>query len=687
VEASSHASVPVPSPMRLAAVDVRLRLGSLVVGSLVVRVLASLGHSTPRYFPDEYIYATLGRSIGTHRDLSIRGGPAHFPALLEPLVAAPLWAASSVDTAYRLIQAENALFMSLAAIPAYLIARRLGLGQRYAFLCAGFAVAIPDLVFSSYVLGGPVAYPLVLTAFYAGLAALDRPSLRNEVAFTLSAALAAAARLEYLSLFAGFAVAAIALERRRTLRTHPLLVAALAAAGLAIAVRPSRLLGYYSGVLHLHVGADTARWVLVDLFLLSLASGVALVPGAVVALVRPAGRRQLAFSLLASAVGLVTLLEAALFASNGSDRFQERYLYELLPLIPIAFGMLELRRRRWIGVVAVGGILAAALSLDPLAGYTAGIDVMDSPFLSAVSKLDVLGAAGGSEVVAVAGTLAALVGVLLALRRRPSVAAAVSIALVALAAVGAWNHDLDLSRRVRPAYNPSWIDAQGLGDVAAIQTGGAPPASLLRQLFWNTSLTRELLLQHAQPTDAFAVEPVTISRDGVLTTTDGPLRTPFLFQGYAVGATFTGVARVAHEETFGLWKPVGTPRVRVLATGRYWDGWLAWSGRFTVWPSESGNERGVLAFTLSLPAGGRAVELRVGGRRVRVEPGRRVRIRWKIEGSGPRTIAFRTDQGRFGADLRPLSVRSTMPTLTPVRGRRAGFRGVSLKPPPVPADS
>ena len=49
--------------------------------------------------------------------------------MLEPLLAAPFWLFHDPALAYRLTQAENALSMSLAAVPVYLLVRRLGGGD------------------------------------------------------------------------------------------------------------------------------------------------------------------------------------------------------------------------------------------------------------------------------------------------------------------------------------------------------------------------------------------------------------------------------------------------------------------------------------------------------------------------------------------------------------------------------
>ena len=58
--------VPVPRPdafARVAAVPARLVLAGIVAVSFAVRFAAALGHSTPLYFPDEYIYSAISRSL------------------------------------------------------------------------------------------------------------------------------------------------------------------------------------------------------------------------------------------------------------------------------------------------------------------------------------------------------------------------------------------------------------------------------------------------------------------------------------------------------------------------------------------------------------------------------------------------------------------------------------------------
>jgi hypothetical protein len=654
----------------LATLGVRAQLGGIVAVSFALRAVGAVAHAAPQVFPDEYLYATLGRSLAAHGDLRIRGAAVHFPALLEPILAAPLWALASPVTAYRLVQVENALFMSLAAIPAYLIARRLSLSHRYALLCGIFAVAIPDLVFSAYVLTDPLAYPLVLASLYAGLVALEQPTRRAQVTFLALAALATAARLQYVTLFAAYALAAVVLERRRVLRIHRIVAVAFGLGAVAaLAAGPSRVLGYYSAVLHLHVGTAAAKWAATDLFLLALASGAVLVPGAVAGFLRPRGRGETAFVLLAGALGAGTLLEAGLYASNGADRFQERYLFALLPLVPIAFGLHARRERASrLTPLLVAATIVAALAAFPLVGWATGTGSMDSPFLSSVASLESrFGAANGSLVVALAGTAAVALGTL-TWSRRSLLAPAIAIALLAAASASATSRDVSLARTVRaidlPA-DPRWVDALGLHGVTAIETDAAPRARLAQQLFWNSSITRELLLGAGEPTDAFGASAVKIADDGTLRVPGGVVRSPILFQAYATSATFADVLPVARATTFVVYRPAGTPRVRVLETGRFWDGWLAWDGGITVWPDASSHTRGTLEFTLSLPAGQRPVRIRIGSQSVLVEPGTQVAVRRHIDGRGPQAITFHADGGHLGTDLQMVSVRSTMPIFTP----------------------
>ena len=109
-------------------------LGRLIVVSAVVQGVVAHWHTAPRYWPDEYVYAALSRSLA-HGHLQIRGEPAGFYAILQPILTAPIWRLFPVQEAYRLIQLENAFAASLIVIPLWFLGRELRLSRLTIYLC------------------------------------------------------------------------------------------------------------------------------------------------------------------------------------------------------------------------------------------------------------------------------------------------------------------------------------------------------------------------------------------------------------------------------------------------------------------------------------------------------------------------------------------------------------------------
>jgi len=654
----------------------RVGLTLIVAGSFVARVIASIAHPVPRYFPDEYLYTAIARSLGEHGRPLVRGASAHFPALLEPLLAAPLQALFPPETAYRLTQAENALLMSLAAVPVYLLARRLSLSAGYALACAVFAIAIPDLIYSSYTLADPVAYPLVFGALYFGVAALERPRARTQLAFLALALLATMARAQYVVLPFAFLVAAVVVDRRAVLTRHRLPIALLALAPLAaLALGPSRLLGVYASLSHLHVTRQFVNWALLDLFLLAVSTGIVLVPGALVALACARGRAETAFSALTVAFSGCVVVQAALFASNGLDQFQERYLFAVLPLVPLAFGLyLKNGRPARIAVGVFSCVLFVAAARIPLSGYAAARGKSDSPFLIAVYRLEeLIGTGTGALAISLVAALGAAgaVAVSRGLGARVSVGAAIAVSAVASVAVV--SSDARNAQEIRIAMlpaNPSWIDATKLGDVTLVQTPGSPPANSIQQLYWNKTVTREVTLGSAQPTDAYAPTPrLTIAPDGTLRDVSPTI----LLETYGATTQFANASVVASFNTFHLLSAEGAPRLSLLELGRYADAWLARSGRLTVWPDASGRTHGTLRFAFALPAGAQASTIRFGAHSYLVEPGKETPVRLEVDARGPWSLGFSSPRGRMLSDLRQVSVQSSAPQFSRIDGPlRAG---------------
>src|SRR6266516_4749362 len=120
-------------------------VGGLVAVSFVARFACALVRATPNRYPDEYLYAELSRSFASTGLPLVRGHLTNFPALLMPLLTAPAWLFHDVAT----------LCMSLAAVPAYLLARRLRLGANAALAVAALTLAVPNFLASAYVVASP----------------------------------------------------------------------------------------------------------------------------------------------------------------------------------------------------------------------------------------------------------------------------------------------------------------------------------------------------------------------------------------------------------------------------------------------------------------------------------------------------------------------------------------------------
>ena len=148
---------PCPAPLAAGLSPSRVKriaelgvAGRIVAISFAARSVAALRSTRPAATsPTSTSTASLARGLAETGRLEIRGHAAHFPALLEPILAAPFWLGGDPAFAYRatlLLHAARDVARRRAGLPA----RRGRRARRpHSALCALLAVAAPALVYTS----------------------------------------------------------------------------------------------------------------------------------------------------------------------------------------------------------------------------------------------------------------------------------------------------------------------------------------------------------------------------------------------------------------------------------------------------------------------------------------------------------------------------------------------------------
>jgi hypothetical protein len=388
--------------------------------------------------------------------------------------------------------------------------------------------------------------------------------------------------------------------------------------------------------------------------LLAYASGWVLVPGAlaglVLALARPQRRAECAFAVTTVLLAGALLLEAAQIADTDSQRFQERYLFTLVPLLGVAFGLYVKRGLPFRIPVGLGSAALLLLAARvPLSGYAAAHNKDDSPTLWAVLRFESLVSVGnGALAVALVAAALSAIAALAAFRKLPAaVVVFAAVAACCALSAGASSYDHLSSTSLRHSLNPDlrWVDHAQLGSVDLLAPPGSRKEQLWEQLFWNTSVKR-LLLLGSPPLDQFDTKVVHVAPDGRLLVDGRADRRPLLVQTYASTVQMTGVQRVRRDVIFDLYRPAGTPRLQLVAAGRYPDKWLAPQGAITVWTKKGGT----LTLVVTMPSGTRVTPVSFNGRLVHVRPGKQTTLRFRVPAGGAWSLHFRSKKQGYLAD-------------------------------------
>jgi hypothetical protein len=364
-------------------------VGGLVVVSAGIRYALARRIVAPWIMVDELVYSELAKSLAAGGHLLLRGEHTAAYGFVDPALISPAWALfHGVPQAYAAAKAINAVVVSLAAVPAYLLARRV-CSRPYAFAAAVLAMSVPTLLFAGMLMTENAFYPAFLLAALAMVVWLERPDLLRTVLLFAAFVLAYLTRAQAVAFLPAIATAPFLVSGRRALREFRwFFVAAAAAVLLVVVVQVGRgasvfgVFGAYEVAGHAgYTAGGVFHWWVYHWEELILSLGVVPFVALVVLALTMRGRPRPERAFLAAAVTLSfwLVLEVAAFASEQSLRVEERNMFYLAPLFLTAL-MLWVERacprpREIAYPVAAGAVaLVTALPYTKLIGLPAVSD-------------------------------------------------------------------------------------------------------------------------------------------------------------------------------------------------------------------------------------------------------------------------------------------------------------------------
>jgi Dolichyl-phosphate-mannose-protein mannosyltransferase len=596
---------------RALAVPVWAWLGGIVVVSTALRVVLASKMAAPWIMIDELVYSELAKNLAAHGQFLVRGVPSHGYGFVYPLLIAPAWKLfGPIPEVYTAAKSINGVLMSLAAIPAYFLARRV-LPVKLSLFAAVLAVLVPEMLFTGMLMTENAFYPIFLVAALLLVLTLERPTPLRQIGLLVVCALAFETRAQAIALFAAVVTAPplLALVERRSLRKafRPYLTLyGVVAAGALLAIlgtiargrSPLTLLGAYraatssseysvGGVLHFflyHVAG-------LDLYLGILPFAAMLALWFAPRHSTPAGR---AFGVASLALSFWLVAEVAAFASESFvDRIEERNMFYLAPLFLTVLlglsvqGLVTRSRRILVAAAAVAGVLPVFI---PFARFINTSAVSDTfalmPWWWAQDHLIHLPQVRWAAL----GVSLAAAALFLLLPRRlalvmPVLVGAYFVGTAFVAANG--RHGVYVTTRGdrwagTHKLHRDWIDrAVGRNASVAVVSDGALPSNfqIWEDEFFNRSVGTVYDVDGTPRPDPLPETPVTRRSNGVLAGATGPVRAQYVLAGDAV--ELAGKRIATDPVGMDLYRVNGPVVILTHVSGLYNDD--TWSGKHVTY--------------------------------------------------------------------------------------------------------
>ncbi len=436
-------------------------LGGSAAVSLAVGFVLSLATTRVKNWfvmSDELYYERLAVSVAQTGSLlpRVHGEVVSNVNQLYPVLLSTMYGSGNVPASLAGAHRLNAFLIATAAVPVYLLARRIGVGTALSVAVGGLAVAVPWVVLSSFLLTEVVAYPAACWALLALVHAVERKTWSWDVLALAAVGVAVLARTQFVLLLAVLPLAVVAeamltasprsaaAELWRTRRPLVLLYGALFAVVLAAVAtgNGSRLLGSYSVTAeNVHIDLDLLK--LAFEHIATIALGLAVLPfvvgmGWLIDRIRPsAAAPERAFALVGAATAVLLSLQVASFTQRfGAGLVKDRYLFYLAPVVLVALAAALGSRTwpRWWALAVPAAAAAVGFAWIPVTRYEK-LNVDTPVAMLNDGLLDLATSATWARVLLVLLTVVVLQALLFAralLPWRPVAAAAAMLAVVAL---------------------------------------------------------------------------------------------------------------------------------------------------------------------------------------------------------------------------------------------------------------
>ena len=420
----------------------------LALGAIVVGASALIAVGTTRVHEwvvqtDEMLYTKLARHIGHSGSPipTLHGQRVGFVGVVYPILLSPFYAVLDALDAFTAAHAVNAVLFASAAVPVYLLGRRV-VSPECALVVALLSVTVPWTVNAAFVMSEPAAYPVFVWAVLACHVAIAEPSNRGDVLAAVALALAYFTRPQFLFLVAVLPLAVLLTTGpRRAVPQHRVLAGIYAAGALVLVVlaalgQAHRLLGDYGVTATEGSLLPAIAWKSAALHVDVLAVGLGVVPlllggGWAYSSLRRGSVRLRAFAALTALSVPILALETASYdvRFGGSDVIRDRYLFYLAPLLLLATAVCLFQERLPLaGIAAMTAFFSVTVvfaDFTPVAGLW-----VDSP-TSVLNGLihDESGGLPAGVFVALCGAVLGVICLGLALVPRPAAVLGVTIAV------------------------------------------------------------------------------------------------------------------------------------------------------------------------------------------------------------------------------------------------------------------